>query len=269
MSALVCQVKEIGSKPVTFEHRKYEMKWDVAENWAWGFQDSASPIMEKIVEFHNYVMIYMTIILVGVFYMLGRIIVTGRKEVRWISHRELVHGTLIETIWTIIPAVILVLIGIPSIKLLYMMDEVIEPGITVKVVGHQWYWSYEYSDYVGQSGATINYDSYMIATSDLEEGDLRLLEVDNRLVLPVDTHVRVIVTAADVIHSWAIPSLGIKIDGTPGRLNMTGLLANREGVYYGQCSEICGTNHAFMPIVVEIVKMEDYCNYIESELAEA
>ena len=187
--------------------KKYKMKWDTPENWALGFQDSASPIMENIVDFHNYVMIYMSMILVGVLYMLVRILITGTS--RWISHKEMVHGTLIETVWTVTPAVILVFIGVPSIKLLYMMDEVIEPGITVKVVGHQWYWSYEYSDYYSKTGSSINFDSYMVNTEDLELGDLRLLEVDNRLILPVDTHVRVIVTAADVIHSWAIPSLGI------------------------------------------------------------
>lgn len=149
------------------------------------------------------------------------------------------------------------------------MDEVIDPAVTVKVVGHQWYWSYEYSDYATQDGTSINFDSYMIPEGELETGDFRLLEVDNRLVVPVDTHVRVIVTAADVLHSWAVPSLGVKMDAVPGRLNQTSFLAYREGVFYGQCSEICGANHAFMPIVVEAVPVENYCTHIDSLLEEA
>lgn len=148
------------------------------------------------------------------------------------------------------------------------MDEVIDPAITIKVVGHQWYWSYEYSDYATQDGTSINFDSYMVPEEDLELGDLRLLEVDNRVLVPYNTHVRAIVTAADVIHSWAIPSLGIKIDGIPGRLNQTSFIATREGTFYGQCSEICGANHAFMPIVVEAVDLPKYLNYIDNLLEE-
>lgn len=149
------------------------------------------------------------------------------------------------------------------------MDEVIDPAVTVKAIGHQWYWSYEYSDYATQDGTSIAFDSYMIPESDLEVGDFRLLEVDNRLVVPVDTHLRVIVTAADVIHCWAVPSLGVKVDAVPGRLNQSSFLVYREGVFYGQCSEICGVNHAFMPIVVEAVPIENYCTHIDNLLAEA
>ena len=171
----------------------------------------------------------------------------------------MVHGTLLELIWTVTPAVILVFIAFPSFQLLYLMDEVIEPGVTLKVVGHQWYWSYEYSDY---APAQISFDSYMIPDSDLKLGEFRLLEVDNRVVVPAETHIRVIVTAADVLHSWAIPSLGIKIDAIPGRLNQTSFIAGREGVFYGQCSEICGANHSFMPIVIEAVSIGEYCAYV-------
>lgn len=240
--------------------------FDVTENYQLGFQDPASPIMEEIINFHNYVMIYMTFILILVFWMVGSVIVNFANTKRMISHKFLIHGTVIELIWTITPAIILVAIAFPSFKLIYLIDEVIDPAITIKVIGHQWYWSYEYSDYASQDGTTINFDSYMIPESDLEIGDFRLLEVDNRVIVPVDTHVRVIVTAADVIHSWSVPSLGVKLDAIPGRLNQTSFLANREGVFYGHCNEICGVNHAFMPIVVEAVKLKDYCTYIDNLL---
>ena len=147
------------------------------------------------------------------------------------------------------------------IKLIYLIDEVIDAGITIKVIGHQWYWSYEYSDFESQLGA-INFDSYMVPEDELNLGDLRLLEVDNRVVLPVNTHVRVLVTAADVLHSFAVPSLGIKLDACTGRLNQTSLFVLREGVFYGQCSEICGVGHGNMPIVVESVTLDKYIAWI-------
>lgn len=149
------------------------------------------------------------------------------------------------------------------------MDQLMEPAITIKVIGHQWYWSYEYSDYANQDGTTINFDSIMLSEDELETGDFRVLEVTNNVVVPVNTHIRVIVTAADVLHSWAVPSLGVKIDAVPGRLNQTNFLATREGLFYGQCSEICGANHAFMPIAIEVVSLKDYCEYISERLAEA
>jgi cytochrome c oxidase subunit 2 len=139
------------------------------------------------------------------------------------------------------------------------MDEMIDPALTLKVVGHQWYWSYEFSDYVTlDGGENLDFDSYMLALGDLTLGNLRLLEVDNRVVLPINTHIRIIVTAADVLHSWAIPSFGLKVDACPGRLNQTSLFIKREGTYYGQCSEICGVNHGFMPIVVKAVDLDSY-----------
>ena len=202
-------------------------------------------------------------------YLLGSICVEFAKTNRVISHKYLIHGTFIETIWTIFPAVVLLFIAFPSFKLIYLIDEVIDPAITIKVIGHQWYWSYEYSDYADQDGSSIQFDSYMIPTSDLQTGDFRLLETDNHLIVPVNTHVRVIITAADVLHSWSVPSLGVKLDAVPGRLNQTAFLANREGIFYGQCSEICGANHAFMPIVVESVSLDKYCTYIDSMLSEA
>ena len=244
-------------------------KYDIIEAWQLGFQDAASPVMEEIVNFHNEVMIYLTFVLIGVSWIMFEVLRSFVKTKRLISHKYLIHGTWLEIIWTITPAFILILIAYPSFKLIYLIDEVIEAGITIKVIGHQWYWSYEYSDYADQDGTSIEFDSYMIPEEELETGQLRLLEVDNQLVVPANTHVRVIVTAADVIHSWAIPSLGVKIDCIPGRLNQTGFLATREGTFYGQCSEICGANHAYMPIVVKAVNIDEYCSHIQTLLDEA
>jgi len=164
-------------------------------------------------------------------------------------------------------------VAFPSFALLYSVDEIVDPAVTIKAVGHQWYWSYEYSDYVNDDGEFINFDSYMISEDDLlanskDAGKFRLLEVDNRVVLPVQTHIRVIITAADVIHCWGIPSLGIKLDACPGRLNQTSMFIKREGTFYGQCSEICGVNHGFMPIVVQGVSLEDYSTWVSDKLAD-
>jgi cytochrome c oxidase subunit 2 len=246
----------------------FSVNWDVVEPWQYGFQDSASPVMEQITEFHNLVMFYVVLILISVMWVLFKTLVDFSAGSRAISHKFLIHGTFLEIVWTITPAFILLLIAYPSFKLLYLMDEIVDPGITVKAVGHQWYWSYEYSDYAMQDGTSLNFDSYMVPTSDLEEGELRLLEVDNRLVVPVSTHVRVVISSADVLHCWAVPSLGVKLDAVPGRLNQTSFLADRAGVFYGQCSEICGANHAFMPIVVEAKGVKGYCSHIESLMEE-
>lgn len=191
--------------------------------------------------------------------------------------RKIVHGTVIEVIWTIIPTLILICIAIPSFSLLYSMDEIIEPHVTVKAIGYQWFWSYEYGqnqedlgiqfnyltdvlkfNYKVESKIEFEYDSVLIPDDELILGEHRLLEVDEPLVLPVDTHIRLIVTAGDVLHSWAVPALGIKIDAVPGRLSQVGLYIKRAGVFYGQCSELCGVNHGFMPIVVHAVSVDDY-----------
>lgn len=166
------------------------------------------------------------------------------------SYKFTHHDTL-ETIWTVVPSIILVFIAIPSLLVLFALDEIGKPLITVKAIGHQWYWSYEVV--AGRTDTyTVNFDSYMLATADLKLGDHRNLQVDNWLVLPYSTHVRVIVTSADVLHSWAMPALGVKIDAVPGRLNQLGLFVDRPGTYYGQCSEICGPNHGFMPIEINV-----------------
>lgn len=241
-------------------------KLDVAQNYQLSFQDPSSPVMEEIINFHNYVMIYLSFIICAILWILYDILASFNASAKVISHKYLIHGTWLEIVWTITPAVILIFIAFPSFKLIYLIDEVIDAGITIKAIGHQWYWSYEYSDYYTQDGKSIEFDSYMIPESDLNFGDLRLLEVDNRVVVPTNTNVRVIITAADVLHCWAVPSLGVKLDAVPGRLNQVAFLANREGIFYGQCSEICGANHAFMPIVVEAVNLDTYCNYITGQL---
>jgi len=240
---------------------------DSPEPWQFGFQDPATPIMEGIINFHNHIMFFLTVIGIAVMWLLGRCITLYDEDVN-LEVDNFTHSTTLEIVWTIVPALILMVIAVPSFALLYSMDEMIDPAITLKVVGHQWYWSYEYSDYnhTTEDGEGINFDSYMIAEEDLTTGGFRLLEVDHRVVLPVETHIRVLVTAADVLHSWAIPSFGVKVDACPGRLNQTSLFIKREGTFYGQCSEICGVNHGFMPIAIDAVSLEDYATYLESKL---
>jgi len=237
---------------------------DAPQPWQIGFQDSAAPAFTGIVDLHNTIFFYLIVICVGVFWVLGSVMYFFNIKNSPIVHKYLNHGTLIELIWTITPALILTLIAFPSFRLLYLLDEVTSPTITIKVIGHQWYWSYEYSDYVTDSGQSVEFDSYMIPESDLELGQFRLLDVDNKMIIPVDCHIRLIVTGADVIHSFAVPSLGLKIDATPGRLNQSSILAERTGTFYGQCSEICGVWHGFMPIAVEAVSVQDYLAWIES-----
>ena len=229
---------------------------DAPEPWQLGLQDAASPVMEEVVFYHDKIMFILTIIIIAVMWLILRAL--NNKY----YHKYLTDGTLIEIVWTLIPAGILVFIAFPSLKLLYFMDEVIDPALTIKAIGHQWYWSYEYSDYLAE---TLEFDSYMVPTSDLKSGDLRLLEVDNRLIIPIQTQVRVLVTGADVIHSFAVPSLSVKVDAIPGRLNQTSFFINRPGIFYGQCSEICGANHSFMPIVIEAVSLDKYADWIESQ----
>lgn len=216
-----------------------------------GLQDRASPIIEQLTFFHDHTLIILTIITI----LVGYVIITLRFNK--FTNRYLLSGQLIEVIWTILPAIILVFIAIPSLRLLYLIDEIYNPSITLKTIGHQWYWSYEYTDF-----NKLEFDSYIIPTTDLKQEEFRLLDVDNRIVLPLNTQVRVLVSAADVLHSWTVPALGIKIDATPGRLNQTRFLINRPGLFYGQCSEICGANHRFIPIVVERVPINYFINWI-------
>ncbi|KAG7666486.1 hypothetical protein Ndes2437B_g09168 [Nannochloris sp. 'desiccata'] len=232
-----------------------------------GFQDPATPIMQGLIDLHHDVTFFIVCIGVFVLWMISRTVYHFNAKNNPIPEK-IIHGTAIEIAWTVTPSLILVLIAIPSFALLYSLDEVVDPAVTIKAIGHQWYWSYEYSDYTQADDQSIAFDSYMIPDDELELGQLRLLEVDNRVVLPVNTHIRVIITAADVLHSWAVPSFGVKCDAVPGRLNQIPLFIKREGVFYGQCSELCGVNHAFMPIVVEAVSLDNYISWVSTKLEE-
>nr|ADP68261.1 cytochrome c oxidase subunit 2 [Lepilemur leucopus] len=212
-----------------------------------GFQDAASPIMEELLYFHDHTLMIVFIISSLVLYIISLMLSTK------LTHTSTVDAQEVETVWTILPAVILILIALPSLRILYMMDEITTPSLTLKTMGHQWYWSYEYTDY-----ENLCFDSYMVPLSDLKPGDLRLLEVDNRVALPTEMSIRMLVSSEDVLHSWAVPSLGVKTDAIPGRLNQLTLMASRPGIYYGQCSEICGANHSFMPIVLELVPLKHF-----------
>nr|YP_002265590.1 cytochrome c oxidase subunit II [Tetraphalerus bruchi]ACF35123.1 cytochrome c oxidase subunit II [Tetraphalerus bruchi] len=211
-------------------------------------QDSASPQMEQLMFFHDHTLLILITITILVSYMLSSLSTSKLKN------RFLLEGQTIEVIWTVLPAITLVFIAMPSLRLLYLLDEINNPIITFKTIGHQWYWSYEYSDF-----KKLEFDSYM---TPYEKGNFRLLDVDNRVILPLSSQIRVLVTAADVIHSWTVPSLGVKIDSTPGRLNQTNFFMNRPGLFFGQCSEICGANHSFMPIVIESIPMNPFLKWI-------
>nr|ANJ70618.1 cytochrome c oxidase subunit 2 [Pterostichus niger] len=214
-------------------------------------QDSTSPLMEQLMFFHDHTLMILMMITMLVSYLM-----TTLSFNKYIN-RYLLEGQTIEVIWTILPAITLIFIALPSLQLLYLLDEVSNPSVTLKSIGHQWYWSYEYSDF-----KKIEFDSYMTPTNELKNNEFRLLDVDNRIMLPFNTQIRMLVTALDVIHSWTIPTLGVKIDATPGRLNQTNFFMNRSGLFYGQCSEICGSNHSFMPIVIESISTNTFVKWI-------
>lgn len=214
-------------------------------------QDRASPVIEQLIFFHDHALIIILIIITTVFYTIIRII-QNKQTTRFI-----LEGQILETIWTIAPAIILVFIAIPSLRLLYLIDEIHNPVITLKAVGHQWYWSYEYSDFT-----KLEFDSYIVQQEDQQIDTFRLLDTDNRIVLPINSPIRLIVTAADVLHAWTVPRLGVKTDATPGRLNQVRFSINRPGLLYGQCSEICGANHRFIPIVIERVSTNQFINWV-------
>jgi len=239
---------------------------DAPRAWGLYFQDSASPQMEAIVELHNNIMYFLAVILFGVGWILISVVKNYTKQKSPISNKYQNHGTLIELIWTITPALILILIAFPSFKLLFLIDDVTDPHISLGVESHQWYWSYQYADFTkNEDGSLIEFDSYLVPESDLEKGALRLLEVDNRVILPDILHTRFSIQSADVIHSFAVPSLGLKCDAYPGRLNQVSALINRFGTFYGQCSEICGMLHSSMPIVLQSVSLEKFLTYIKDQ----
>nr|ADK54941.1 cytochrome oxidase subunit II [Leuronotina orizabae] len=216
-------------------------------------QDSASPLMEQLSFFHDHTMIVLLLITTIVGYSLSYMLTMKY------TNRNMLHGHLIETIWTALPAVTLIFIALPSLRLLYLLDDSSNALITIKTIGRQWYWSYEYSDFIN-----VEFDTYMKPEKELELEEFRLLEVDNRTILPMNTEVRVLTSASDVLHSWAVPALGIKIDATPGRLNQGTFLINRPGLFFGQCSEICGANHSFMPIVIESTSVKLFIKWLSN-----
>lgn len=215
-----------------------------------GIQDRNSPIIEQLNFFHDHSLLILILVTTLVGYLIIALFFNQ------LNNRFLLHGQTIEVIWTILPAIVLLFIAFPSLRILYLLDEINNPSISLKTIGHQWYWSYEYSDF-----NNIEFDSYIISSNTLNS--FRLLDVDNRIILPINNQIRILVTATDVLHSWTVPSLGVKIDANPGRLNQTNFFINRPGLYFGQCSEICGANHRFIPIVIESVPSNFFVKWIE------
>jgi len=216
-----------------------------------GLQDRNSPIIEQLNFFHDHSLLILILVTTLVGYLIISLFFND------LNNRFLLHGQTIEVIWTILPAIVLLFIAFPSLRILYLLDEINNPSISLKTIGHQWYWRYEYSDF-----NDIEFDSYMLPASELNS--FRLLDVDNRIILPTNNQIRILVTATDVLHSWTIPSLGVKIDANPGRLNQTNFFINRPGLYFGQCSEICGANHSFIPIVIESVPSNFFIKWIKT-----
>nr|YP_010185080.1 cytochrome c oxidase subunit II [Haemaphysalis montgomeryi]QVJ97817.1 cytochrome c oxidase subunit 2 [Haemaphysalis montgomeryi]WCD42536.1 cytochrome c oxidase subunit 2 [Haemaphysalis montgomeryi] len=216
------------------------------------FPDSNSPIMEQMSFFHDHSMLIILMITIITIYMVMNIIMNKYTS------RSMMEGQEIEIIWTIIPAITLIFIAMPSLHLLYLTDEVFSSQMSIKIIGHQWYWSYEYSDF------NKEFDSFMIPQEEMMKNSFRLLDTDNNLVIPFNTSIKFLITSADVIHSWTVPSLGIKMDAIPGRLNQAFSFSKRPGMFFGQCSEICGANHSFMPISMEIVKMKNFTKFISN-----
>nr|YP_010736873.1 cytochrome c oxidase subunit II [Pedionis papillata]WEP24747.1 cytochrome c oxidase subunit II [Pedionis papillata] len=215
------------------------------------FQDPLTPIMEQLIMFNDHAMMIIMMITMMVMYMITSIMMNKLID------KNMLEGQMIELIWTIAPAMMLISIALPSLRILYLIEEINNPMISIKAIGHQWYWSYEYSDY-----KKIEFDSYMKPTKKINMNEMRLLETDNNMILPFNSMIRLLVTSTDVIHSWTIPSVGIKIDATPGRINQSSMMMLRPGVYYGQCSEICGANHSFMPITLESVSLKSFINWM-------
>nr|YP_010731226.1 cytochrome c oxidase subunit II [Channa aurantimaculata]WEG37967.1 cytochrome c oxidase subunit II [Channa aurantimaculata] len=223
-----------------------------------GLQDAASPAMEELLHFHDHTLMVLFLISSFVFYIIVTLVATK------LTDKYLLDSQEIEIVWTFLPAIVLIMVALPSLRILYLVDETSTPHLTVKTMGHQWYWSYEYTDY-----EDLAFDSYMVPTQDLAPGQFRLLETDHRMVVPENSLVRLLISADDVLHSWAVPSLGVKFDAVPGRLNQTTFVVSRPGIYFGQCSEICGANHSFMPIVVEAVPLEHFENWSSLILEDA
>jgi cytochrome c oxidase subunit 2 len=225
-------------------------------NWQLGFQEAATPVKERIADLHNELLIIIALITIFVVGLLGYVMWRFNERAHPIPTRT-AHNTVIELLWTVIPVLILVIIAIPSFKLMYYMDRTQKADMTIKVTGHQWYWSYEYPDY-----KDVGFDSSIIPEDQIKPGQKRLLDVDNPLIVPVGANVRVLIAGSDVMHSWFVPSFGVQMYAVVGRLNETWFNVEKEGVYYGQCNQICGVNHAFMPIVVQAVSKDNFAKWI-------
>jgi cytochrome c oxidase subunit 2 len=220
--------------------------------WQIGFQESATPVMSDIISFHNFLL--WVIFAIGGFVLVLLLIIILRFNVRANpTPSRTTHNTPLEVLWTIVPVIILALIAVPSFRLLFVQLDVPKPDLTVKVTGKQWFWTYAYPD-----NGNFEFDSLMIADKDLKPDQVRLLSVNNEMVVPVNKVVHVLVTGADVIHSFNVPSFGIRIDAIPGRINDTWFKATKKGVFYGECSELCGKDHSFMPIAVRVVSQDDF-----------
>ena len=230
----------------------------VPEPWRLGFQAAASPVMERISEFHNLLLVIITGITVFVLGLMVYVALRFNEKSNPVPSKT-THNTVLEVLWTAVPVVILMVMAVPSFKLLYFMDRAQDAEMTIKVIGHQWYWSYEYPDH-----GNFTFDSFMVPDDELKDGQPRLLAVDNKVVLPINTDIRVLLTSDDVLHAWAVPALITKLDAVPGRINETWMRINREGTYYGQCSELCGVNHGFMPVAVEAVSKEAFRTWVKT-----
>jgi cytochrome c oxidase subunit II len=224
--------------------------------WELGLQQSATPVMDDITWFHNFLLWLIAGIVLFVLALLTIVVIKFNARANPEPSRT-THNTAIEIIWTVVPVLILVMVAVPSFRLLFYQLKVPAADVTVKVTGKQWFWSYSYPD------SKFEFDSLMVQDKDLKPGQLRLLSVDNDMVVPVNKVVKVLVTGADVIHSFSVPSFGIKIDAIPGRINETWFKADREGMYYGQCSQLCGRDHAFMPIAVRVVSEKEYTAWLD------
>lgn len=231
--------------------------------WQLGFQPAGTPVMESITGFHNFLLVIITVVTLFVLALLAIVIVRFNSKANKDPSRTS-HNTILEVAWTVLPVIILVVIAIPSFRLLYFQLDVPEPDLTIKATGYQWYWGYEYPDNDG-----LSFDAIMLTDDELQPGQPRLLAVDNDVVVPVNKIVKMLVTAdpLGVIHSWTIPSFGSKVDAVPGRMNETWFKATKTGIYYGQCSELCGRDHAFMPIAVRVVTQEEYDAWITEQTA--
>ena len=230
---------------------------DQPRDWQLGFQDAASQSMYEIVSFHNSILLPI-IIAISVFVLFLMAYACFRfRESRNPNPSKTTHNVAIEVLWTLIPCLILIVMAVPSFKILYSQDTIPKADVTIKAIGYQWYWGYEYPD------ENIIFDSYMIEDKDLLPGQPRLLAVDNEVIVPVNKVVKVLITANDVLHAWALPAFGVKRDAMPGRVNETWFKADRVGTFYGQCSELCGIKHAFMPITVKVVTDEEYQEWLE------